>query len=257
MENNNVLIGTAMLTAIWDQTHKDNLELLKPFILYLVGCNTNISDEIDIIKIIYDMDFKFGFPNIPKAVIEKIFNRMKKVIMKKQKKYYLIEDLSEDIKQFEENKNKIQYESEKVVKELMDYLKESNKNFNKLTLEETKKLLYIFLEKNGFITLDNIEELKNIEKYKTDQVNYYIAKFILKENEDNTIVFNNIYKIVCGFMLANTIYIQVENDNKASLKNLNCYLDTPIILNLLELKTEEENNSAQLLVELLEKNRQG
>lgn len=173
--------------------------------------------------------------------------------MKKQKKYYLIEDLSEDIKQFEENKNKIQYESEKVVKKLMDYLKESNKNFNKLTLEETKKLLYIFLEKNGFITLDNIEELKNIEKYKTDQVNYYIAKFILKENEDNTIVFNNIYKIVCGFMLANTIYIQVENDNKASLKNLNCYLDTPIILNLLELKTEEENNSAQLLVELLEK----
>lgn len=253
MENNNVLIGTAMLTAIWDQTHKDNLELLKPFILYLVGCNTNISDEIDIIKIIYDMDFKFGFPNIPKAVIEKIFNRLKKVIMKKQKKYYLIEDLSEDIKQFEENKNKIQYESEKVVKKLMDYLKESNKNFNKLTLEETKKLLYIFLEKNGFITLDNIEELKNIEKYKTDQVNYYIAKFILKENEDNTIVFNNIYKIVCGFMLANTIYIQVENDNKASLKNLNCYLDTPIILNLLELKTEEENNSAQLLVELLEK----
>ena len=54
-------------------------------------------------------------------------------------------------------------------------------------------------------------------------------------------------------MLANTIYIQVENDNKASLKNLNCYLDTPIILNLLELKTDEQNSSAKLLVELLEK----
>lgn len=54
-------------------------------------------------------------------------------------------------------------------------------------------------------------------------------------------------------MLANTIYIQVENDNKASLKNLKCYLDTPIILNLLELKTEEQNNSTKLLIELLEK----
>lgn len=81
MENNNVLIGTAMLTAIWDQTHKDNLELLKPFILYLVGCNTNISDEIDIIKIIYDMDFKFGFPNIPKAVIEKSYYEKTKKIL--------------------------------------------------------------------------------------------------------------------------------------------------------------------------------
>lgn len=253
MENSNALIGTAMLTAIWDQTHKDNLELLKPFIVYLVGKNTNIQGEININKIINEMDVEFGFPNIPKAVIEKIFNRMKKVVIKNDKKYYLIKDLSEDVKKIDANKNQIQDESEKVVNNLMEYLKESNKNFNKITLEETKKLLYAFFEKNGFITLDNIENLKNIEGYKTDQANYYIAKFILYENENNTRVFNSIYKIVCGFMLANTIYIQVENDNKASLKNLNCYLDTPIILNLLELKTEEQNSSAKLLVELLEK----
>ena len=71
MENSNALIGTAMLTAIWDQTHKDNLELLKPFITYLVGKNASIQDEINITKIINEMDEEFGFPNIPKAVIEK------------------------------------------------------------------------------------------------------------------------------------------------------------------------------------------
>lgn len=253
MENSNALIGTAMLTAIWDQTHKDNLELLKPFITYLVGKNASIQDEINITKIINEMDEEFGFPNIPKAVIEKIFNRMKKIIIRNDKKYYLIKDLSEEVKKFDENKNQIQDESDKVINNLMEYLKSSNKNFNKITIEETKKLLYIFFEKNGFITLENIESLKNIGEYKTDQANYYIAKFILDENKNNTRVFNSIYKIVCGFMLANTIYIQVENDNKASLKNLNCYLDTPILLNLLELKTEEQNGSAKLLVELLEK----
>ena len=253
MENSNALIGTAMLTAIWDQTHKDNLELLKPFIVYLVGKNTSLQDEIDINKIINEMDQEFGFPNIPKAVIEKIFNRMKKIIIKNNKKNYLIKDLSEEVKKFDENKNIIQDESDKVIRNLTEYLKESNKNFSKITLEETKKLLYLFFEKNGFITIENIENLKNVGEYKTDQANYYIAKFILDENDNNTRVFNSIYKIVCGFMLANTIYIQVENDNRASLKNLDCYLDTPILLNLLELKTEEQNNSAKSLVELLEK----
>ena len=50
---------------------------------------------------------------------------------------------------------------------------------------------------------ENIEGLKNVGEYKTDQANYYIAKFILEENEKNTSIFNSIYKIVCGFMLAN------------------------------------------------------
>lgn len=253
MENSNALIGTAMLTAIWDQTHKDNLELLKPFITYLIGKSTNIQEEINIEKIIKGMDEEFGFPNIPKAVIVKIFNRMKKIIIRNEKKFYLIKDLSEETQKFDENKNQIQDESNKVINSLMEYLRKCNKNFKNITLEETKKLLNIFLEKNGFITIENIENLKNIGEYKTDQANYYIAKFILDENENDTRIFNSIYKIVCGFMLANTIYIQVENDNKASLKNLDCYLDTPVILNLLELKTEEQNNSTKLLIELLEK----
>ena len=179
----------------------------------------------------------FGFPNIPKAVIEKIFNRMKKTVIRNDKRYYLIKDLSEEVKKFDENKSQIQDESDKVVDNLTEYLKASNKNFNKITIEETKKLLYMFFEKNGFTTIENLENLKNIGEYKTDQTNYYIAKFILDENENNTRVFNSIYKIVCGFMLANTIYIQVENDNKASLKNLNCYLYTPkLLVELLEKK---------------------
>lgn len=54
-------------------------------------------------------------------------------------------------------------------------------------------------------------------------------------------------------MIANVIYMQIENDNKSTLKNLNCYLDAPFILRVLGYKTKEENISAQELFNLLKK----
>lgn len=54
-------------------------------------------------------------------------------------------------------------------------------------------------------------------------------------------------------MIANVIYMQIENDNKSTLKNLNCYLDAPFILRVLGYKTNEENVSAKELFNLLKK----
>ena len=47
MSNKNVLTNSAILTAIWDETKKDNLELIKPFVEFLVGENYKAGDEID------------------------------------------------------------------------------------------------------------------------------------------------------------------------------------------------------------------
>lgn len=54
-------------------------------------------------------------------------------------------------------------------------------------------------------------------------------------------------------MIANAIYLQIENDNKASLRKLNCYLDAAFILRVLGYKSDEENESAKELYDLLVK----
>ena len=98
----------------------------------MVGKNNKIQEEIDIAKIIQEMDIEFGFQNIPKAVIVKIFNRMKKVIIRKNKKFYLIKYLNEEVQRFEKNKNQIQDESDRVINNLMEYLKKVIKILIKL-----------------------------------------------------------------------------------------------------------------------------
>lgn len=256
MKNNNALIGTAMLMAIWDKTHQDNLDLLKPFVLYLIGKNTHIGEEINIDSIIIGMEKEFGFSNIPRAVIIKIFGRMKKLVLRKNNCFYLLKDVIAYYNDFNNKKRQIADDSERVITQLTEYLRNINSSFNKITMDDTKSLFCIFLEKNGFLTIDNIENLRNISDYKIEQTNYYIGQFILNENEKGTSIFESIYNIVCGFMLANVIYMQVDNSNNASLKNVNFYIDTPLILNILGYKTEEKNNSATILIDLL-KQKQG
>ena len=36
MKNDNALISTAVLTAIWDDSHKDNIELVIPFVSNII-----------------------------------------------------------------------------------------------------------------------------------------------------------------------------------------------------------------------------
>ena len=65
MNNKKVLTNSAILTAIWDETKKDNLELIKPFVEFLIGENYKEGDKIDnnyIINII----IVYGEKNEPK-----------------------------------------------------------------------------------------------------------------------------------------------------------------------------------------------
>lgn len=252
MENEKVLINSAMLTAIWEETQKDNIELLKPFIMFLIDKTTKKGCEIDCVRICKMMDEKFSFLNFPQAVLIKVLNRMKKIVERKYNKYYLARSVNKEAEEFIKKESIVTSESELVISSLMNYLKESDKKFENIDYEKTQVALLTFLERNGFITIRNAEKLREIGEIKKDNTNYYIAKFISCEYEKSSHLFQCIYNITSGFMLASAIYRQVENDNKESLKNIDCYLDAPFILNVLGYKTEEQNNSANTLMKLLQ-----
>lgn len=251
MNNKNVLTNSAILTAIWDETQKDNLELIKPFVEFIIGKNYEEGSKIDNKFIIKQMEAEFSFIQFPETILIKVYGRLKNILKRSNGSYYLNKNISGACEKFKERQEKVEEESEKVISCLKEYLKNANVRFKDITDQETIELFTIFLEKTGFLSIENIKGYETRENYKKDQNNFYIAKFVIEEFEKDTIISKYIEKIISGFMLANAIYMQIESDNKETLKKVTIYLDAPLLLNVLNFKTSSQNESGNLLMKLL------
>ena len=252
MKNDNALISTAVLTAIWDDSHKDNIELVIPFVSNIIFNKFKVNDLIDEEYIIRQLKEKFCFNKFPHAVLKIVLNRMKRrnVLKLENKKFILIKDLKNEAKEFEDRLNIAKLETSKVISAITKYLK---KELNDNIVESDAEIYFgNFISSYGYNAYENINFVKKIER-KTDVTNYLIGEFICRENEKNSDIFKLILRIIEGYMIANAIYLQIENDNKASLRKLNCYLDAAFILRVLGYKSDEENESAKELYDLLVK----
>jgi len=252
VNKDNALISTAVLTAIWNESHKDNIELIKPFVLEIINKSYIVGQELDETFIIEQMKEKYCFNKFPLAVLKIVLNRLKKdkTLRAENKKYILNKDMSEEVEIFNNKRIIAKSEVNKTIDEVKIYL--SEQIGKKLSSSEVEKYFSDFITTYGYNTYENINSTKGINR-KTDFTNYLIGEFICNEEKSNTDTFKNVLKIIEGHMIANAIYLQIENDNKASLKKLTCYLDSAFILRVFGLKTEEENRSAKELYDLLNK----
>lgn len=252
MKNDNALISTAVLTAIWDDSHKDNIELVIPFVSNIIFNKFKVNDLIDEEYIIRQLKEKFCFNKFPHAVLKIVLNRMKRrnILKLDNKKFILTKDLKDEAKEFEDRLNIAKLETSKVISAITKYLK---KELNDDIVESDAEIYFgNFISSYGYNAYENINFVKKIER-KSDVTNYLIGEFICRENEKNSDIFKLILRIIEGYMIANAIYLQIENDNKASLRKLNCYLDAAFILRVLGYKSDEENESAKELYDLLVK----
>ena len=94
--------------------------------------------------------------------------------------------------------------------------------------------------KNGLLVAKAAKEIDFIKKGQAAQVDYLVGQFILKESEKNSAVFGYMLEMVRGSFVSSAIYLQPNNYSMKSsrFKETTCYLDTRIILNLLELNSE-------------------
>lgn len=252
MKNDNALISTAILTAIWDDSHKDNIELVIPFVSNIIFNKFKVNDLIDEEYIIRQLKEKFCFNKFPHAVLKIVLNRMKRrnILKLDNKKFILTKDLKDEAKEFEDRLNIAKLETSKVISAITKYLK---KELNDDIVESDAEIYFgNFISSYGYNAYENINFVKKIER-KSDVTNYLIGEFICRENEKNSDIFKLILRIIEGYMIANAIYLQIENDNKASLRKLNCYLDAAFILRVLGYKSDEENESSKELYDLLVK----
>ena len=125
MKNDNALISTAILTAIWDDSHKDNIELVIPFVSNIIFNKFKVNDLIDEEYIIRQLKEKFCFNKFPHAVLKIVLNRMKRrnILKLDNKKFILTKDLKDEAKEFEDRLNIAKLETSKVISAITKYLK--------------------------------------------------------------------------------------------------------------------------------------
>lgn len=247
MDVNKTLISTALLTAIFEKTKKGNIELISPFVLYIISENDSLTDN-DYIKNKIENDF--SFLNFPHAVINIIINKLKKdgKIEQKDNKYSLLPKSKREVEDFKRRMNNAEFETKEVMQSLMNYLK--NHTSLKINYNNVKTALASFLDKNGYIIYNNFEPSK-LKVKNGDTLQFFIGKFIENEYNLSSSIFQLLINIIEGLLLSNVIYLQIDINNITNLEKLNCYFDSPFLLRLIEFKTHEDNESAKELVELL------
>lgn len=262
--NRNTIISLAMLYAVWQTKHKDVLDLLRPFVLYAVGTTTKLNDKIDIDAICGCMEKEFGYSSFQPAIVTRVLQRetsdtdnsCRKNIIKRDGSFYLVNRLDEHNALFAERRTKCKEKSDAVSVALSVYLSKKEacgrKNY---TQEEAERYLLTFFEARGNSVLTSVDDLRQILS-KNNEIEYFIARFILEHNEKRSIYMDYIVELVKGYYVTTALYYQAENPNitTASFKDVTFYLDTGILLAYLGYKSKPQNDSVQELVRNLKHN---
>lgn len=246
LKNNSALISTAMLSAIFEENKQDNVALLVPFIIKIIYDDSSVSEK----EIVEKMQNVYSFNNFPHAIAKIIINRLKKqqIIKQENGKYIFITDVSKIVQEFNDRLEKSKKEIEEIIHGLTDYFK---KNTNlKLSYLECRNSFAKFLDQNGYLLYEDMGNSTRINK-NIDNITYHIGRFINEHIEKQDIIYSYLVNIIEGSLIANALYVNIDNQNNTDLKKLTCFFDTPFMLKVLELKLPDENKSALELVDLL------
>ena len=112
-----------------------------------------------------------------------------------------------------------------------------------------------FFERQGGSIVLSADDLRQIS-FKNSELDFFIGKFILEENEKRSPLMDYIVELVKGYFVTTALYLQAENLDVtyASFSNVIFYLDTRLLLALLGFKSSQENESVQEMVKSLQRN---
>lgn len=246
LKNNSALISTAMLSAIFEENRQDNIALLIPFVIKIIYDDNDVSEN----DIVDRMQSTYSFHNFPHAICKLIINRLKKqqIIKQENGKYIFLSDVSRKVKEFTERHEKSKKEVDEIIHDLSDYFK---KNTNiKLSYMDCRNSFAMFLDQNGYLLYEDLGNSTRINK-NIDSITYHIGRFINGHIDKQDMIYNYLINIVEGSLIANALYVNIDNEKNTNLRKLTCFFDTPFMLRVLELKLPDENKSALELVSLL------
>ncbi len=116
-------------------------------------------------------------------------------------------------------------------------------------------MLLSFFERQGGSIILSVEDLRQLT-IKSNEIDYFIGKFILEQSERKSLLMDYLVELVKGYFVTTALYLQAENTDitRASFSNVTFYLDTRLLLAYLGFKTPQENSSVQEMIRSLRNN---
>ena len=147
MADNEVLVGTAMLNAVWSKQHNDMLDLILPFVKYAIGRKYKKGDRIEPGEIAACLNEELGYESIPHEVVATMLKRLSpSVLDRRRSEFWLKVGLEKDVKSYSDQRLAMKERHEKVGSTLAAYLSKKaavrlRRSRNPYAAKHLKKLL--------------------------------------------------------------------------------------------------------------------
>jgi hypothetical protein len=245
---NRTLLSLAIIRTNWEQSRKDYIENFVPLVATLIKIKgyTEIAFE-NINEIKKDFQEEYGLV-LPSSPLFTILNRLskKKLIIRDQGKFIPNYETLKEI-DISKKSNEIRREHEKVIKSLEKYISEKHNML--IEISELESGLISFLKQHDLDLLFAAEDISLLPQNKfSHKIDFFINEFIAETFRSEPDLFRYILNLTIGHALSSTILYKEFNTYSGKLKNLNIYLDTPFIFNLLGISGVFKKNLAEEIV---------
>ncbi len=245
---NRTLISLAIIKSHWEKNKSDYIDNFIPFTAALL--NDKNYGKIDLSVFQADFKTRYGL-DIPKNALITIFNRARKkgIVKRVQGEFvYDKENSTSDIRHIESAD--VERKFNKVVTSIIEFGKKEHDI--KVDDDEVEEALLSFLKQHDLDILFAAKDRSVLPEVKsTKKLKYLISSFALFAAKEEPTLFQFLVDISIGHALSGAILYSEFNSFSGKLKDLNIYLDTPIILGLLGFSGDFKKSSIEELVKIL------
>jgi len=245
---NRTILSLAIIKTHWDNNRADYIDNFIPLTANLL--KEKGYETVDFNQFQKDFQERYGL-NLPINALVTIFNRAKNksLVYREQGKVYVKKEnlpdhdlsiASGDIER------KFKHLTDSILKYAKDYLETE---FTNNAIEEG---LLSFLKEHDLDILFAAKDKSVLPDVKPkNKVKYVISKFSIHAYETDPQLFQFLLDVSIGHALSGAILYSEFNSFSGKLKDLNIYLDTPVILDLLGFNGDFKKQSVQELIRIL------
>lgn len=245
---NRTILSLAIIKTHWDSKKADYIDNFIPLTANLL--KENNYKEVDFNIFQKDFSERYGLHISINALIT-IFNRAKNndLVYREHGKIYVKKESLPEYDLSISSKD-IERKFQNLTKSIQNYASETLKT--EFTNKEIEDGLLSFLKEHDLDILFAAKDKSVLPDVKPkNKVKYTLSKFALHAFENDPQLFQFLLDVSIGHALSGAILYSEFNTFSGKLKNLNIYLDTPVILNFLGFNGEFKKQSTQELINIL------